>query len=223
MISLKSPASYNDLLEQLNKITFCSSFIFFVFMSLFGYLPVIKISPDLLPATEDQGVLLKWVVSFGLVPVTLASIAFLASFSLEAHNVLAKILGLRLYWDRAITKKALRCSQVERKATRDLVKNFMRDIFYKEVALINQHYVQLFWRYTLSFWAIFEHFFVVLLTIAYLLIFNNDKVDRALFFYLLGLLFLLVFHLFFITLKKSYSQVDQIDKLKLTQYFRGVK
>lgn len=223
MISLKSPASYNDLLEQLNKITFCSSFIFFVFMSLFGYLPVIKISPDLLPATEDQGVLLKWVVSFGLVPITLASIAFLASFSLEAHNILAKFLGLRLYWDRAITKKALRYSQVERKATRDLIRSFMRDMYYKEVALINQHYVQLFWRYTLSFWAIFEHFFVVLLTIAYLLIFNNDKVDMSLFFYLLGLLLLLLFHLFFITLKKSYSQVHQIDKLKLSQYFRGVK
>lgn len=191
-------------------------------MGLFGCLPVVKISPDLLPATEDQGVLLKWMVSFGLVPITLASIAFLASFSLEAHNILAKALGLRLYWDRAITKKALRYSQVERKATRDLVKSFMRDIYYKEVALINQHYVQLFWRYTLSFWAIFEHFFVVLLTVVFLLIFNNEKVDSSIFFYLLGLLLLLLFHLFFITLKKSYSQIEQIDKLKLSRYFRGV-
>lgn len=127
-------------------------------MSLFGYFPVININPDLLPVTEDQGVLLKWVVSFGLVPITLVSIAFLPSFSLEAHNILAKILGLRLYWDRTITKKELHYSQVERKAKRDLVKSFMRDMCYRDVALINQHYVQLFWRYTSSFWVIFEHF-----------------------------------------------------------------
>lgn len=221
MISLKSPSDYNELLEQLNKITFFSSFIFFVFMSIYGYTPIIKINPDLLPATQDQNSLLKWAVSFGLVPITLASVAFLASFSLEAHNLFAKLFGVRFLWDRSITKKALKISQVERPLTRPLVKSFMRNIYYKEIKHINHHYTQLFWRYTLSFWAMFEHFLVVLFTIAYLSALQPDRLDKQLFLYSTGLLALIIFHWLFIASRKSHAQVEQLNKDNLTDFFKN--
>jgi hypothetical protein len=221
MISLKSPSNYNELLEQLNKITFFSSFIFFVFMSIYGYTPIINISAELLPAAKDQDSLLKWIVSFGLVPITFASIAFLASFSLEAHNLLAKLLGVRYFWDRSIAKRALRISRVERNVTRALVKSFMKDVYYKEIETVSEHYTQLFWRYTLSFWALFEHFFVALFTVAYLWALHPERVDRQLLMYIFWLLAFMLFHWIFIASRKSYSQVEQLEQKKIFDFFKN--
>lgn len=223
MISLKSPSNYNELLEQLNKITFFSSFIFFVFMSIYGYTPIIKINPDLLPAADSDNSILKWAVSFGLVPITLASVAFLASFSLEAHNLFAKIFGIRLLWDWSITKRALKISQVERPLNRPIIKIFMRKIYYKEIEKINDHYIKLFWRYTLSFWAMFEHFLVVSFTIIYLSILHPNRLDKPIFMYLLGLLALIFFHWLLVASRKSHSQVEQIDKSILINFFKDYR
>lgn len=220
MLELKSPENYNELLEQLNKITFVSTFLFLVFMTVYGYIPVIKISENLVPQGKDEDIWLKWIISFGLVPVTFSFVAFLASFSLEMHNLISKWIGLRCYWDRKITKKALEISQVQRKVTCSMTRAFMEREYYDGVKGIEQHYVKLFWRYTLSFWAIFEHFFIAAITVLYLYLSSKATIDSVLLFYLLGVLIFLLFSFFVVVLPKSYAQVRKLDKDKLTAFFK---
>ena len=221
MVELKSPENYNAMLEQLNKITLISTFLFFSFMTIYGYIPVVEISKELLPKGDIGDVWIKWAISLGLVPVTFSLIAFLASFSLEMHNLISKLIGLRILWDRKIAAKALELSQVQRDMSFSMARQFMRQEYYKGVeALSNKHYEKLFWRYTLSFWAIFEHFIVAATTVLYLWVFKNERFDELLTLYLVALFLLLMFSWYVVVLPKSYAQVRQLERAKLVDFFR---
>lgn len=221
MLTIKSPNNYNEMLEGLNKGTLITTFIFFVVLRYFEIIPKIIIPESLIPPLKDYKELLDWAASFGALPLAAALLtAFFSSF-FEAHNKISKLLGIRYAWDKFfIIKPLLKNAKINKNLSRAEIKLAMSNFYYPEAKKIDQHYVQLFWRYAMFFWVFFEHFFVVLVTSSALEFIYREKSFTALWVYLLVLFSVTLTQWLFVTVQKSKNQAKQIPIEAVKEYFK---
>ncbi len=220
MLNIKSPTNYNEMLGKLNKSTFFTTLIFMVVLRVFDYLPLIKVPPSLIPPIKDNKEFIDWALSFGILPLCMAGVAFFLSHSFEIHNKLAKLFQIRYIWDKYfIVKPLAEIAKSDIEINREIVKKVMHELYYPQVKGIDQHYVTLFWRYAQTFWVIFEHFFVVLvfLLVSKLLFPSNSL--KYIFIYAAFIAFLGLIQFVFVTAPKSKVQANQIPIGIVSKYF----
>lgn len=221
MLTIKSPNNYNEMLEGLNKGTFFTTLIFFFVLRYVETIPKIIIPESLIPPVKDYKELMDWVVSFGAIPLAAALLAtFLSSF-FEIHNKISRLLGTRYIWDKFfIITPMLKSANINKQLNRAEIKLAMNKLYYPEAKKIDQHYVQLFWRYAMFFWIFFEHIFVVLTTICALEFIDRDKSFTGLWLYLAALSVVTIAQWYFVTVKKSIDQANQIPVKAIKKYFK---
>jgi hypothetical protein len=219
----ESPKSYNEMLSQLNFWTALLTFAYSVVLVAFGIVPKIPVINALVPPIKGYTELLNWALSFGVVPTVCAVVALILSRALEMHNSLSKLIQLRFAWDKYFIVKPLRArAQSDVSLDRKTVRKVMNEFYYGAVKDIDQHYVQLFWRYALPFWIIFEHLLVVAVSIA-ILTFLRAPHTLDLFFYLIGVAVLGAVQFFAVTARKSLDQVRQIPTDKISDFFSRLR
>lgn len=221
MLTIKSPSNYNEMLEGLNKGTFFTTLIFFFALRYVEIIPKIIIPESLIPPVKDYKELMDWAVSFGAIPLVAALLAtFLSSF-FEIHNKISTLLGTRYIWDKFfIITPMLKSANINKQLNRAEIKLAMNKLYYPEAKKIDQHYVQLFWRYAMLFWIFFEHIFVVLTTICALEFIDRDKSFTGLWLYLAALSVVTLAQWYFVTVKKSIDQANQIPVKAIKKYFK---
>lgn len=223
MLIISSPGNYNEMLSKLNRATFFSTLLFFILLRCFGYIPNIEINKALIPPANDYKELLEWILSFGVLPIASAFIALLLSHSFEMHNILAKLFGVRYVWDKYFIVNVLaERAGISAKFNRDQVKQVMHSLYYPCIKKIDPHYVNLFWRYALPFWVLFEHLFVVAFTTIALKIIYVEQPLAGLYLYLVVIAFLCLSQWLLVTTKKSKDQAQQIPLQEVKEYFRTI-
>lgn len=216
---MAAPQNYNELLSQLGRRTALTTLVFLVILRYLELIPNIAVDPALIPPIKDQEDLVNWVVSFGLIPISGAALAWLFSSLFEVHNKISKAIQLRYFWDkRYIAIPLLLKAGKPQAANRAEVRSILYDFYYKEVKEIDQHYVHVFWRYALHFWVLFEHLFVAVIAIVVISI-SAKKIPYELLVYI-GIILLVTAALWrFVTVKKTADQVAQIPEQKIRDYF----
>jgi hypothetical protein len=222
----EQPKNYNQMLSRLNWTTAFATFIYTAALTKFGFLPYVPIAKGLIPPVEVEGnkELLSWAAAaFGTLPLLAAIGAFLLSRAFELHNLASKALQLRFAWDKYYIVKPLRDrAHSNLPLGREAVRKVMNEFYYEAVKKIDPHYVELFWRYALVFWVIFEHILVVAASIAVLTLFQVPNLWEPA-SYLLFLLVVAALHFQLITTKKTRDQVRQIPTADVENYFRGLQ
>jgi hypothetical protein len=217
-----SPKNYTELLPKLSRTTFVTTLIFFIVLRCLEIVPYMAISSELVPALEKNKELFEWVISFGVIPILAASIAFILSAFFEMHNKIAKLLGIRFLWDkyfiaRPIAKRAGSNMTLNKRN----VEKLMKDLFYPEIKNLDSHFVHLFWRYALHFWILFEHMLISFLTATALTIFHQTIDIIWLWVWFLSVLFITAIQLIFVTGQKSTDQANQIADSRVRAFFDG--
>lgn len=223
MLDFNSPKNYNELLPKLNRSTFLTTFLFFILLRLFNIVPFVGIANNLIPPLKDYKELIQWLLSFGVIPLVAAFIALFLSNAFEIHNKVAKLLRIRYLWDKYFIVKPLTIrAKTEPKLTPSRVKQIMNELYYPQVKKIDQHYVELFWRYALPFWVIFEHAIIVFVTAVILTLtnFGNARV-WLLWAYLLCVASIAALQLVFVTAQKSTDQANQISEAAVSDFFQN--
>jgi len=216
----ESPKNYNELLPKLNKDTFLSTLAFFIVLRLLNLVPYIEFNKILIPQLKEYKEFIEWLVSFGVMPLIAAFVALFFSYYFEMHNKISKILKIRFLWDKyfivkPLTKKA--SSNVE--LTQSVVMKVMNELYYPEVKKIDQHYVQLFWRYALPFWILFEHAIIVFVTALVLTIMNRNISILQLWGYFIFVVIVTTLQLILVTGQKSTDQADQLPSVTVIKFF----
>jgi hypothetical protein len=208
------------MLGSLSKFTFFSTLFFFVGLRIFDFVPLVEIDEKLIPPIKAHKEIIEWSLSFGIIPLLAAFMAWFFSYSFEIHNKIAKFLFVRHLWDKYfIVKVLLNRVKTETKLQNISTKKVMNDLYYPEVKNIDQHYVHLFWRYALIFWVLFEHLFFSLLTTIIIFFVYPEKSITYLGYYL-GIILVITFsQLIMVTVQKSKDQAKQISKEKIESYF----
>ena len=217
------PKTYNEMLRRLHWSTAILTFIYTAVLTLFGYFPELHPAKDMVPpiAVAGNRELLPWALAaFGVIPVVSAIAAYVVSRFFEVHNLLAKAIQLRFVWDKYNIVKPLRDrAGSDMPLDRSNVKRVMNEFYYSAVKKIDQHYVELFWRYALPFWALFEHLLVVAVSLLILALLKAPHIS-----WIAGYLFLVlavsILHYFFIVTKKTQDQVAQIPTDDIKSYFK---
>jgi len=223
MLIINSPENYNEMLSKLNRATFYSTLIFFICLRYFEYIPNIEINKSLTPPTNDYKELLEWTLSFGVLPIAAAFTALSLSHSFEMHNILAKLSGIRYIWDKYFIVSVLaKRAGISAKFNRHQVKQIMHSLYYPSIRNIDPHYVNLFWRYALPFWILFEHLVIVAVTTIALKIKNLEQPLTDLYLYLTIITFLCLSQWLLVTTKKSKDQAQQIPLQEIKEYFRTI-
>jgi len=221
MLTIKSPQNYNEMLEGLTKGTFFTTYILFAVLCYIEITPKIVVPESLIPPIKDYKELIDWALSFGAIPLAAASLAAFCSGFFEIHNKISKLLGIRYIWDKFfIINPILKNANINKKLNRAQTKLAMNILYYPEVKKIDQHYVQLFWRYAMFFWIFFEHILVTLTTICTLEFIYRDKSFTGLWLYLLTLSIVTLAQWYFVTVKKSKDQANQIPVKAVKKYFK---
>lgn len=224
MTILESPKNYNEMLGKLSFSTLLSTFIFCIVLTHFGLIPNIDSGSirSLSPPVKDQEETLKWLFSFGKIPVISAVCAGIFSYFFGLHNILAKSISLRYFWDKHfVIGTLLKKIKLQKKLTRKEVSVAMREFYYPQVSLISdKHYVHVFWRYTLAFWILFEHLWIALFTTIYLFIKYDNHNQMYLWLYLIILVTIACFQWYFVTVRKSVDIAEQIPKDAIIKYFQ---
>lgn len=219
---MASPENYNQLLSKLGKWTFFTTLIFLIALRYLDLVPKIEVDSSLIPPLNDYHELIEWCLSFGVVPLFGAGISWLFSSIFEVHNKLSKLILLRYLWEKLfIVAPMLERAGVNKRLNQRLVNEVMVGLYYPEVKNIDQHYVHIFWRYSLQFWVIFEHFWVVLVTIVALGVFDGAIPDKRLFIYLGAVFVVGAVHWLFVVTKKSRDQADQIPGSAIRLFFKS--
>lgn len=218
---MASAENYNQMLTKLGRWTFFTTLCFLIALRISELIPKIEVDSSLIPPIKDHQKLIEWFLSFGAIPLFGAFAAWLLSSIFELHNKLSKLIFLRYLWDRCfIVKPMLKRAGINHELNRGRVKDIMAGLYYPEVKNIDQHYVQIFWRYALQFWIIFEHLLVVLVTTIALWIFKQSLPHSGLLIYL-GVLFLVAMtHWLFVATNKSKDQADQIPVPSIRSFFK---
>jgi hypothetical protein len=216
---MAAPQNYNELLSELGKRTACTTLVFLIMLRYFEVIPKITMDSALIPPIKDHQELVNWVVSFGLIPIAGAVFAWLLSSVFEVHNQLSKLIQFRYLWDKAyiaapLLKKAGKQQVLDRQEVRNILYNF----YYKEVKEIDQHYVQVFWRYALHFWVLFEHLLVSIIATVVVGI-GSKQCPYELLIYTGVVFAVTAVHWRFVTVKKTLDQVAQIPEEKIRSYF----
>lgn len=222
MLSFKSPKNYNELLPKLNLATFITTLVFFILLRFFNLVPLIEFNKILIPPLEEHKELIEWILSFGVIPVIAAFTALFFSSSFEMHNKVAKLLRVRFLWDKFFIAKPLaKKAAVEVQMTPCVVKKIMNELYYPEVKHIDQHYVELFWRYALWFWILFEHAIVAFVAAVILSIVHANAMVLVLWGYLACVVLVTALQLVFVTAQKSTDQANQLSANVVGKFFKG--
>ena len=220
MLGFKSPKNYNELLPKLNRSTFFTTLIFFIMLRIFNFVPLIKISKDHIPPIDNYKEIIEWILSFGVIPIIAAFIALFFSSCFEMHNKISKWLRIRFLWAKFFIVKPLsQKAGIEIELSSKNVTKIMIELYYPEVIKINQHYVELFWRYALLFWVLFEHAIVVFISVSVLTVINRNSTILFLWGYFLIILIIDALQLIFVTAQKSTNQANQIPVDTVINYF----
>ena len=216
---MAAPQNYNELLSELGKRTAFTTLVFLIALRYFELIPKITMDSTLIPPIKDHQELVNWVVSFGLIPIAGAVLAWLLSSVFEVHNQLSKFIQLRYFWDKTyIAAPLLKRAGKQQMLNRKEVRNILSELYYKEVKEIDQHYVHIFWRYALHFWVLFEHLLVSIIATAVIWI-GSRQCPYELLIYTGVVFAAAAIHWRFVTVKKSIDQVAQIPEEKVRSYF----
>jgi hypothetical protein len=181
--------------------------------------PYIELDRRLIPPIEKYEKLIEWIMSFGIIPFGIAIIAYFFSRLFQMHNIIAKFIGLRSFWDKHfIIKPLVRKARSQVPLTSGNVKKIM-EFYYQKIKAIDPHYVKLFWNYAFCFWIMFEHTVVVFITLLILSIMNLNVTLLWVWGYFLVLTILTAIQLFLVTGKKSTDQANQIPDNVITDFF----
>lgn len=218
----ESPKNYNELLPKLNRATFFITFVFFILLRIFNFVPFVEFKKDLIPPLKDYKEIIDWIFSFGVIPLIAAFMALFLSSFFEMHNKVTKLLGIRFFWDKYfIVKPLAKRANSEMELTTSTVKKIMNELYYPQVKNIDQHYVELFWRYALPFWILFEHVIVVLITAVVLSIVHANAMVLFIWGYLVCVIIVTALQLIFVTGPKSTDQANQISVDVVCEYFKN--
>lgn len=143
---LEPPKSYNEMLPMLHKATFITTFIFYLSLVIYGYIPLVGINAKYIPPIKDYEEFIKWILTFGILPIAFSIFWTVISGALDLHNNVAKIIGIRKVWDNYLIIKPLaKIAGVTRKLSGDESYKVMSKLYYPEVKeLKDKHYVELF-------------------------------------------------------------------------------
>ncbi len=224
---LEPPKSYNEMLPMLHKATFITTFIFYLSLVIYGYIPFVGINAKYIPPIKDYEEFIKWILTFGILPVAFSIFWSVISGALDLHNNVAKIIGVRRVWDNCLIIKPLsQIASVTRKLTSVESYKVMSKLYYPEVKeLKDKHYVELFWNKVYYFWVFFEHTviaFITVMVISVAKLTNLFSVTGGLVNVWLWVIFLVAFNflIFIASVKpRTESQVRQIPEDKITKFF----
>jgi hypothetical protein len=97
----------------------------------------------------------------------------------------------------------------------------MTEFYYKEIKSLDSHFVELFWRYAMYFWIIFEHAVVVTASILILWILHVRSL-QGLLWYLTGIVAFGIAQFLLVTVKKTIDEVKQISTDNIVVYFKAL-
>lgn len=226
---LEPPKSYNEMLPLLHKATFITTFIFYFLLVIYGYIPLVGINAKYIPPIKDYEEFIKWILTFGILPIAFSIFWSVISGALDLHNNVAKILGIRKVWDKYLIIRPLaKVAGVTRELTSDESYKVMSKLYYPEVKeLKDKHYVELFWNKVYYFWVFFEHTviaFITVLVISFAKLTDLLSVTGSLNNLWLWVNFLVIFNLliFLASVKpRTESQVRQISDEKIKEFFNA--
>jgi len=221
------PKNYNEMLTKLHKATFFTTLIYSVVLVVFEYIPLIGLPSKYVPPVKDYEELIKWALSFGVLPLVVAIIAFVVSGALDLHNNVAKFLRIRYLWDKYLIIKPLaKIAGINRKMNKVESHLIMRGLYYPAVLEIaDTHYVNLFWNKAYYFWVFFEHAIIVFISIVIITTFKllntfHVNADLTWLWAWFSSILLLTFAVFMTSVKqRTESQVRQIPNVKVTSFF----
>lgn len=225
---LEPPKSYNEMLPLLHKSTFITTFIFYFSLVIYGYIPLVGINAKYIPPIKDYEEFIKWILTFGILPIAFSIFWSVISGALDLHNNVAKILGIRKVWDNYLIIRPLaKVAGVTRELTSDESYKVMSKLYYPEVKeLKDKHYVELFWNKVYYFWVFFEHTviaFITVLAISFAKLTDLLSVTGSLNNLWLWVIFLVLFNflIFLASVKpRTESQVRQIPDDKIKEFFK---
>ena len=142
MFNIKSATTYNEMLGKLNKATFFSTLFFLIALRYLDFIPLIKVDQSLIPPLKDYKEIIEWSISFGIVPLFGAIIAWFLSHTFEVHNLLSRVLFLRHVWDKYFIVRTMLNRSYSKRSLKELnISEAMNELYYPEVKNIDQHYV----------------------------------------------------------------------------------
>lgn len=224
---LVPPKSYNEMLPMLHKATFFTTFIFYLSLVIYGYIPLVGINAQYIPPIKDYEEFIKWILTFGLLPIASSIFWSVISGALDLHNNVAKLIGVRKLWDsHLIIRPLTKTANITRKLTKDESYKVMSRLYYPEVKeLKDKHYVELFWNKVYYFWVFFEHTVIAFIT-AILISFSKStnlfSITGSIINLWLWVIFLVIFNflIFILSVKpRTESQVRQIPEEKIKKFF----
>lgn len=226
---LEPPKNYNEMLPMLHKATFITTFIFYLSLVIYGYIPLVGINTKYIPPIKDYEEFIKWILTFGILPIAFSIFWSVISGVLDLHNNVAKILGIRKAWNNYLIVKPLaQVAGVTRKLTSDESSKVMNKLYYPEVnELKDRHYVELFWNKVHYFWVFFEHTviaFITVLVISFAKLTHLFSVTGSLKILWLWVIFIVVFNflIFIASVKpRTEGQVRQIPDDKIKEFFKN--
>ena len=208
------------MLSRLNWSTAIGTFVFVAIITRLNFIPQISVDQDFVPPIKDYKDLLDWARSFGLTAFVTAAAAFILSLGFEMHNIVSKAIKLRFLWDKYFIVRPLwKLSGSNVPLNRDTVRTVMSQFYYESTKKIDQHYVEIFWRYALVFWILFEHLIVVMISMVILAILKTPHLWKLL-IYLLIIFISTGLQFFLVTAKKTTDQVRQIPTNEVRNFFR---
>jgi hypothetical protein len=146
--------------------------------------------------------------------------AYVLSSSFEMHNILSKLIGLRYFWDRFYIVGPLRKrANTEVKLNRVVVRRVMTEFYYKQIKTIDAHFVELFWRYAMQFWMIFEHAAIVAVSILILKFVQPRNLEGPI-LYLTVVVAFGIAQFFLVTARKTGDEIKQISTQSIVAYFK---
>jgi hypothetical protein len=220
---LTSPKSYNEMLPKLNLVTAVSTFAYTFVIAALGYVPRLEMNRGLIPPLEQSSAnLINWALSFGIIPLASALVAYIFSSSFEMHNIVSKLIGLRYLWDRIyIVGPLKKIAGSDTHLNRGKVRRIMSEFFYKELKTVDSHFVEIFWRYALNFWIIFEHAVIVGVSLAILEFFKVPGL-RSLLWYWAAVIAFAAAQFLLVVVRKTGDEIKQIPAERVVAYFKSL-
>lgn len=225
---LEPPKSYNEMLPMLHKATFITTFIFYLSLVIFGYMPLVGINAKYIPPIKDYEEFIKWILTFGILPIGFSILWSIVSGALDLHNNVAKLFRIRKAWEyHLIIKPLANTAGITRELTSDESEKVMNKLFYPEInELKDKHHVELFWNKAYYFWVFFEHTVIAFITFAVISLSkltNLFTVTGSLYNIWFWFAFLFIFNIliFIASVKpRTQGQVKQIPDEKIIDFFK---
>lgn len=215
------------MLPKLHRATFISTFLFYVVLVAYEYIPLISLPEKYIPPVKDYADTLKWGLSFGVLPLVVASISYILSSAFDLHNNVAKFIKLRSLWDKYLIIKPLcKIAGFNRDLNEEESHMVMSKLYYPEVKEIkDKHYIELFWNKVYNFWIFFEFSTIVVIStilitvskFSHFFLVSGNLLKLWLF---VSVSIFLTFLIFIVSVRqRTESQVNQIPEEKIIDFF----